>query len=164
MLTEIEPSDWVRALRIVEAQVDNLAGLANIPGAADSLRALCRRELASARAPVVFRYLGEDDAMRAVYEVGRGDEVRRVTTRKRGVFTVWWLLHNPGDAWKPEHLSRPGALTPADSARTMVRDIAAKQFMAWGMPELAAAAKACHKCGEHMHMERPHDALQVITR
>lgn len=160
----LSPQDQARVLNALLHNLGNTPGLGNIRGGAAFARELLLRMKAQAAAPVVFRYRGEDAAGRAVYDVGRGDEVRTVTTGKRGVFTVWWLLANPGQAWDPAMLSRPDARTPADSARTMVRVGAARQFEAWGMPELVAAANACRKRGQHMHMERPHNAPPVVTR
>jgi len=157
------PQDQSRVIDALLNNLGNIPGLLNIRGGEDHARALLQRLKVQGSTPIVFRYCG-DEVGRAVYEIGRGDAVRRVTTGKRGVFTVWWLLDNPGQVWDACALSRPDATTAADSARTMVRRVAALQFEAWDMPELVAAAHACHKVGDHMHMDRPHNAPMVVTR
>ncbi len=160
---DVTPRDQTRVIDALLHNLGNIPGLLNIRGGEEHARALLQRLRVQGAAPVVFRYCGEE-AGRAVYEIGRGDTVRRVTTGKRGVFTVWWLLDNPGQAWDAGALSRPDATTAADSARIMVRKGAAQQFEAWDMPELVAAAHACHKDGDHMHIDRPHNAPTVVTR
>lgn len=152
----LSPRDW-RLIRLA---------LPSIPGLDDpaAIEARLRRLEAETREPVVFRLVGDDGADGLLYEIGRGDDVRTVNSRLRGVWAVWCMLDDPGEPFNPADLSKPGARTPVASARKMIRKKAVEQFEAWGQMELKAAALACSTHGDVVHMQLPANAPRFVTR
>lgn len=117
---------------------------------------------------VLFRHLrttGKHD----YFEIGyHGEPLRIVKTSLRGVWAVWWALHNGSsgsDALRASDLVDPDAGEPEQSARRMIRKTAAAQFACWGLPELELAAKLCTVSNTGLiRCERPVASAKVITR
>jgi hypothetical protein len=152
----LNPNDW----KLVRMALPGIAGLRDAAAIAARLHEL----EAEAREPVVFRLVGDDGAEGLLYEIGRGDDVRTVTSRLRGVWAVWCMLDDPGEPFSPVHLTKPGALAPVASVRKMIRKQAAEQFEAWGQLDLRAAALSCSTHGDVVRMQLPGNAPRFVTR
>lgn len=157
-MAEVTPQDQIRALNVALFSVENMPGLANIPGGASYLRTELQRLKARAAAPVVFRHLGN-----GAYQVGRGDEVRMVTSRCSGVRAVWSLLSRPGKPLPVEEIASPDAKHAADVARRAIRSTATAEFTAWALPELATAARNCHVVDGMVWLRLPGNAPTYLT-
>ncbi len=157
-MAEVTQQDQVRALNVALFSVENMPGLANIPGGATYLRTELQRLKARAAAPVVFRHLGN-----GAYQVGRGDEVRMVASRCSGVRAVWALLSRRDKPLPVDEIASPGAKHAADVARRAIRSTAAAEFTAWGIPELAAAAHNCHVIEGMVWLRLPGNAPTYLT-
>lgn len=150
----LSPNDW-KKVRMA---------LPNIPGLHDpvAIDAALRRLEVEASPPVVFRMLDGDDTGAAIYEIGRGNDVRTVTSRKRGVFALWRLLDS-GEPLDPVEVARPDARRPAATVYQAIKGEACDEFKRWGMPELVTASAWCCTRRGLLVLHLPYSAPTFIT-
>lgn len=145
-------SDLVQTLRIV-------------PNGRELMLAMIDREAERDALTVVFQWHGQDEQRRDVFTIGRVGDVRKVVAVSRGVWIVWWAIHNCNDprGLDTSTLVDPDATQPDASVRRMVRVQAIKQFRALDLPELECAALACHVSAGRVRYAPTGKVITVIT-
>ncbi len=152
------PRDEAINWRLLRLSLPNTPGLRDVP----ALEAKLRQLEAMAGEPVVFRMLDGDDTGAAVYEIGRGDDVRTVTSLKRGIFAMWRLLDSR-EPLDPVEIARPGARKPATTVYQAIRGEACDEFARWGMRDLCDATAWCTTRRGMLLLRLPINAPTFIT-